>query len=302
MSRAAAIETDIGIPLVITTIQARPVAGEPGKWEFDKNIVGERNDADALFLKDVTKREVDGVMVYTGTAVSNMGAEIDAVAKKRGASHCLLCVHGYTNTPGSVFDLVRTMNQHYEGTKAFALPVVWPAERVDYFGQKQDAPGAAKGLRSLVPGVMSATTPISVLCHSMGNYVLNKFPPHEDEDVRFQFDNIFMVAADVRATTFDVGDSEKAGPGILRICKKKVHVLWHWWDMALLGRRLLNCGRIALGKVGKQYSEEKLVGDGAQLIFRECADFNKELEGAAYWTGHGYHVTPGALDYYLENL
>ena len=168
MSRAAAIETDIGIPLVITTIQARPVAGEPGKWEFDKNIVGEQNDTDALFLKDVTKREVDGVMVYTGTAVSDMGAEIDAVAKKRGASHCLLCVHGYTNTPGSVFDLVRTMNQYYDGTKAFVLPVVWPAERVDYFGQKQDAPGAARGLRSLVPGVMSTTTPISVIVRVVG--------------------------------------------------------------------------------------------------------------------------------------
>ena len=114
----------------------------------------------------------------------------------------MMYVHGFTNTPGVVFDAVEAMNEYYKGKDVFVIPICWPAERVNYFGQKEDAPGAANALRSLVPGVMSATTPISVMCHSMGNYVLKKMAPETESE--FRFDNIFMVASDVRATTFDV--------------------------------------------------------------------------------------------------
>ena len=118
---------------------------------------------------------------------------------------------------------------------------------------------------------MSAATPLSVMCHSMGNFVLKKFAPDDASAVRLEFEHIFMVAADVRATTFNVQEKDGPdvdGPDILSICKKKVHVLWYWWDRALLARRVENEGRIALGKVGKQYSEGKLIDNGAKLCWK----------------------------------
>ena len=187
----------------------------------------------------------------------------------------------------------------------FVVPICWPAERVNYFGQKEDAPGAANALRSLVPGVMSATTPISVMCHSMGNFVLKKFAPDDPATVRFKFHNVYMVAADVRSTTFDKGDDTGDGADILSICGKKVHVLWNWWDMALLGRRALNSGRRALGKVGDEgkQGDGKLIADASKLVYRESNDLNKQVEGFVNRrTGHGYQAVDGALDYYLAEL
>ena len=168
-----------------------------------------------------------------------------------------------------------------------------------------DGGGAANALRSLVPGVMSATTPISVMCHSMGNFVLKKFAPDDAATVRFKFHNVYMVAADVRSTTFDKGKDTGDGADILSICGKKVHVLWNWWDMALLGRRALNSGRRALGKVGDEgkMAKGKLIADASELVYRESNDLNKQVKGFVNRrTGHGYQAVDGALDYYLAEL
>ena len=304
-TRLGATPLGANLPLVITTIDARPVEGEPGVYDFDKNIVGDAADDDAHFFKDVTKREEKGVNIYRGTEVQNAGAAIDEIARKRGAKHCMMYVHGFTNTPSVVFDAVEAMNEYYKGKDMFVVPICWPAERVNYFGQKEDAPGAANALRSLVPGVMSATTPISVMCHSMGNFVLKKFAPDDPAKVRFKFHNIYMVAADVRSTTFDKGDDTGDGADILSICGKKVHVLWNWWDMALLGRRALNSGRRALGKVGDEgkQGDGKLIADASELVYRESNDLNKQVKGFVNRrTGHGYQAVDGALDYYLAEL
>jgi hypothetical protein len=333
-SEAAPVEK---IPLVITTIDARQL--DTGRWQFDKNIPGNPNDDKALFLKDVTVRNVTETgfwgrlwrkkyKVYEGTEVSNVAAEIDRVATAHHAEHCLLYVHGFTNTPSEVVDAVQTINRHYHigepgrhpsGKKALGIPVIWPAERISlkeifndfgYADQKEDAPGAARALRSLVPSVKGAKTPLSVMCHSMGNYVLKKFAPDEKTGDEF-FKNIFMVAADVRATIFDenaTDSKDNDGPDILGMCKNKVHVLWNKGDLALLGRRLTGInqdkddfivGRAALGKIGKQNSEGKLISNGAKLSYKDCNGFAQEKD----WPmGHGYHLTNQSMDYYLEHL
>ena len=114
-----------------------------------------------------------------------------------------------------------------------------------------------------------------------------------------------MVAADVRSTTFDRGEDTGDGADILSICGKKVHVLWNWWDMALLGRRALNSGRRALGKVGDEgkMDKGKLIADESKLAYRESNDLNKQVKGFVNRrTGHGYQAVDGALDYYLAEL
>ena len=104
-----------------------------------------------------------------------------------------------------------------------------------------------------------------------------------------------------RNHSYDTGD----GADILSICGKKVHVLWNWWDMALLGRRALNSGRRALGKVGDEgkMDKGKLIADASKLVYRESNDLNKQVEGFVNRrTGHGYQAVDGALDYYLAEL
>ena len=98
-------------------------------------------------------------------------------------------------------------------------------------------------------------------------------------------------------------------PGVydfdISICGKKVHVLWNWWDLALLGRRALNSGRRALGKVGDEgkQGDGKLIADASTLVYRESNDLNKQVEGFVNRrTGHGYQAVDGALDYYLAEL
>ena len=134
-------------------------------------------------------------------------------------------------------------------------------------------------------------------------------------------DNIFMVAADVRAVTFDeTGGVEKVGTfwgekkeehegkAILRLAKHKLHVCWYEGDMALLVRRATNWGRPALGKNGllpKNEYMKTLIKDPEGKIFNSteggkyCKEWNDQVGGGI---GHGYQATPDALAYYLKNM
>eukprot|EP00613_Pedinella_sp_CCMP2098_P012149 CAMPEP_0171649734 /NCGR_PEP_ID=MMETSP0990-20121206/37061_1 /TAXON_ID=483369 /ORGANISM="non described non described, Strain CCMP2098" /LENGTH=390 /DNA_ID=CAMNT_0012227871 /DNA_START=416 /DNA_END=1590 /DNA_ORIENTATION=- len=315
-SRDTRIKMDSGIlaPIVITTIDAKAIGD---KCEFSKNIPGKETDTEALFLKGIrVAREEDGVKIFEGTLVADakeFQKLIHDVAQKNGADQILLYVHGFTVTPSGILEDTAKMNAYYAslaGPKAFVIPVIWPSEPLDYSGQKDIAPCAAAALRSLLPK-FSRTMPVSIVCHSMGNFVLKKFAPVSGDPI-FKFTNIYMVASDVHQTTFDQGDSVEEGDfegdDILRLVQgeedegkftSKVHVLWYWWDMALLGRRFLNQGRPALGKNGFDKSKVK-PENRPKIVQRECTDFAKTIEGAhGYYLGHGYHTTPGALDYYL---
>jgi hypothetical protein len=114
-----------------------------------------------------------------------------------------------------------------------------------------------------------------------------------------------VITTIAAAPTQNKGDDTGDGADILSICGKKVHVLWNWWDMALLGRRALNSGRRALGKVGDEgkQGDGKLIADASKLVYRESNDLNKQVEGFVNRrTGHGYQAVDGALDYYLAEL
>mmetsp|Transcript_76621 Transcript_76621/g.150196 ORF Transcript_76621/g.150196 Transcript_76621/m.150196 type:complete len:303 (-) Transcript_76621:211-1119(-) len=296
------MDSGILAPIVITTIDAKAIGD---KCEFSKNIPGKETDTEALFLKGIrVAREEDGVKIFEGTLVADakeFQKLIHDVAQKNGADQILLYVHGFTVTPSGILEDTAKMNAYYAslaGPKAFVIPVIWPSEPLDYSGQKDIAPCAAAALRSLLPK-FSRTMPVSIVCHSMGNFVLKKFAPESGNPI-FKFTNIYMVASDVRGTTFDEGDSEGDGEDILRLVQGKVLVLWYWWDMALLARRFLNWGRPALGKNGFKTSKVK-PENRSRIVQRKCADFAKTIEGVLEQRiGHGYHTTPAALDYYLD--
>ena len=144
----------------------------------------------------------------------------------------------------------------------------------------------------------------------MGNYVLKKMAPETES--AFQFDNIFMVAADVRATTFDevkgvdeTGDHD--GKDIARLAKHKIHVCWYGSDNALLLRRAevwSNRGRAAIGRNGLyEYSkEEDLIKHEGKLCEKYCDEWNQELSFWGRRLGHNYQKEDKALEYYLTNM
>ena len=189
--------------------------------------------------------------------------------------------------------------------------------------------GTGKGKKA------NAKTKISIMCHSMGNYVLKKMAPNkpaeeggekdkyineqgervEQKTDAFRFDNIFMVAADVRAVTFDETLGEETikvdgkevkdhdGKDILRLAKHKVHVCWHERDKALLVRRGTNWGRPALGKNGLESKYMKnLIKPGldpkGKLVDKYCKEWADQKGGMR----HGYQAIPDAQDYYLKQM
>lgn len=139
-----------------------------------------------------------------------------------------------------------------------------------------------------VPDVFDTTVPVSIMCHSMGNYVFRVMAQNVEKPKEV-FQNLFMVAADARMDMFStdfnpgaprskkalVGDSntkvnvdfeaidipkdelkENGGLAITKVTKH-THVVWNRGDHALLIREAFQIGwgdniRKALGKYGDQ--------------------------------------------------
>ena len=317
-------------PLVVTTIDARHMGGD--KYLLDKEIAGREEDATAHFFKDVRVAaelyglwganglplwgaHPGGTKIHEGTDVDaqTFARSLEAEAAKRGAEHCILYIHGYKVSIGDALETVDAMNKYLDGKTpgAFVVPIIWPAEEsfidndnlaVTYPQQKADAPGAARALRILLKklGDANITLPISVMAHSMGNYLLGQFAPDADETPAFIFENIFMVAADIRASTFDASEGPEArGAGIVRIAKNKIHILHNREDKALIARVATNSLRLALGLVGLSTTDESQLIGKDMLVIKDCSEWTSVL---GLGPSHSYQSTEEAMDYYLESL
>merc|ERR1739845_289513 len=151
----------------------------------------------------------------------------------------LFCIHGFTVQPGYHLKKLKDLNQKkFTKGKFMLVPVIWPSSKVEYWNDREASLGAGKSFKTLKKEVNSFPSK-SLLCHSMGNRVLRYAA-----DAKFKFDNIFMVAADVRHDIFHKdyirGNGETEKEDGLRICsmlsnrnKGKVHVLYNGADYAL---------------------------------------------------------------------
>mmetsp|Transcript_18837 Transcript_18837/g.55994 ORF Transcript_18837/g.55994 Transcript_18837/m.55994 type:complete len:350 (+) Transcript_18837:41-1090(+) len=336
---AAAAALQPVAPLCISTVPSE-FAGGGGIWEFDNvNEGSELNytniseevraktveavtKAPAHFFQDVVwlDPKEKGAKHYRATKVVD-GATFNGLIKQemdtRGAKHALLYVHGFTNTPKEVFEIVDGMNKHLEKSEAFMIPMVWPSKQgllKAYAKQKDFVKYIARGVMELLRDV-EFEMPISIVSHSMGNYFVSEWGLAESIKQRgdqilgkltpppkFKVDNIFMVAADVKATIFEEGSGFEDGSfvGVPGIVKEggKVHVLFNWWDAALWLRRIhrVNEGRAALGQAS--YDESKISDKVAgMLVKQDFSGFGLRFKG-----GHGYQKSRKALDYYLAHL
>ena len=96
------------------------------------------------------------------------------------------------------------------------------------------------------------------------------------------------------------GDENADGKDILRLCKNKVHLLYHKGDTVLNLRRLMpvNGMRAALGRVG--YDKKKIIP--GPIVKKECADWNSTMPWGSWLQGHSYHCCELACQYYVDEM
>ncbi|KAL7578860.1 hypothetical protein ACA910_006838 [Epithemia clementina (nom. ined.)] len=194
----------------------------------------------------------------------------------------LFYIHGFSVTPEGAIEACAKYNAR-KNRKFIAVPIIWDTthfalaykdDRKTLAPQAAETFGRSFGrIAQLFPLFMSHGPKKYLMCHSMGNYILQGFA-QSHRDSQATFEDIFMVASDVRQDIFDTeinnhNETSKpeylmaafannvaklvfpsfssssdfdsiANPGkdIASLARNKVHVLWSKKDKALLARRL----------------------------------------------------------------
>jgi esterase/lipase superfamily enzyme len=213
----------------------------------------------------------------------------------------LLCVHGFRTQPADWL----TACAAYDGGHFTVVPVVWPASDERLFWEAYDedrdnAPSTGAAFRPLFECLEQITGPKSLMCHSMGNFILKWSAPLIAP--KQLFDNIFMVAADVDRDIFAAASSSHddddesnttpnaaAGQRILNLAHR-VHVLYSNLDLALWGRQTATIRKPALGFHGPPREADR------KVTSLKCNDFARS--DGDFWAGHSYFFSKNAIEYY----
>jgi len=239
---------------------------------FDGTIKGKADDKDATFLKNIKEvKDATGKKVLEAEKLTVAQAKaIINQASSDGEGKPLFCIHGFSVQPrGHLKKIKEASVDLFNQGKFMPIPVMWASEGglafpANYFDDRKTSPGAGNGFKSLKEALDSFPSK-SLLAHSMGNRVLSYAA-----DSKFKFDNIFMVAADVRHDIFrkdyinsgDANDDNRTELHGKKICsmltsgsngkpKGKVYVLVNGADHALTGSALYKKSR--LGVIGAHY-------------------------------------------------
>eukprot|EP00555_Chaetoceros_dichaeta_P005447 CAMPEP_0198253962 /NCGR_PEP_ID=MMETSP1447-20131203/4337_1 /TAXON_ID=420782 /ORGANISM="Chaetoceros dichaeta, Strain CCMP1751" /LENGTH=335 /DNA_ID=CAMNT_0043939843 /DNA_START=97 /DNA_END=1104 /DNA_ORIENTATION=+ len=251
---------------------------------FSKSTSGEKGDA--VILKNV----IDMGDRYGAEVVENEDASsvLSKVLADSGREEALFFIHGWHVSCRVAIDTVVIMNKVNDNEedspkRLLVLPIIWAAtwDNLSYGDDRNtSAPEAAmdfSGLSTLMStGLQNSSVKKSIIAQSMGNYVLRIFAQNHTGDQPV-FENIFMVAPDVRwdlfnedyisrgeietqqntvtttisskysrneediSTTSDVDNPLEGkaigGLKIAALAKNKVHVLYTVDDKALLFRQ-----------------------------------------------------------------
>ena len=145
----------------------------------------------------------------------------------------------------------------------------------------------------------------SILCHSMGNYLLRIFSlPRGSRNRKPTFDRIFMAAADLRDDTFNSFNNKNPdaryniGKNIAALAREQVHVLYSRSDLSLaVGRRVRLRWGAALGNRGVH--PQKLHKDlRDKVVCLDCNPFNRWSWSNKFW--HSYHFKSEVIKYYEQ--
>ena len=183
--------------LALTSIDTIPSPDKEGYVRFSGGKLGKSDDDTATFISDIKQindKDEGGERMFEAKKLSVDEAKaIINKAAANGKGKPLFCLHGFNVQPGShLKNFKDNVNGKFDQGKFMPVPVIWPSKGgvSNYWGDREDsAPGAGKALKTLKRGIDSFPSK-SLLCHSMGNWVLRYAA-----DAEFRFDNIFLCAA-----------------------------------------------------------------------------------------------------------
>lgn len=194
--------------VVVTSIDVAELGG--GKVEFDHSSV---TRSKARFLKDLKETAANSknftAIEIDVTEAKNLINKIGNILDEDTTP--LFCVHGYNVQP---HDMLMKMSDVVEkfanegGGHYYPIPVLWPCDSVNRWGpdkassygwdQEVFSQQAGNVLKQFVDTIDDGTFPRkSLMMHSMGNHVVFNGACGATNAPKVQFENIFMVAADL---------------------------------------------------------------------------------------------------------
>lgn len=292
-------EQEVIIPFCITNVALSDAAN--GRKSFSSRT--QEENGDAVILKNVIDMgksfEAELVNPEDATAV------LEKVLADAGREEALFYIHGWKNSVRDAIETTVEMNEVNDAKKKrlLMLPIMWAASWKDLsYGddRKENAPEASNdfsGLFDVLHSVLATSTvKKSLICHSMGNWVLRSVA-EKHAGSQPTFEEIYMVAPDVRWDLFNEDYDGDGGTKIVGLVKNKVHVLYCVDDKALLFRqiwhRMFGAETSALGRCAG-YSMEKISPSFKdKVVFHNCG-YMQSFTG----TKHSYHPKKEAVKYY----
>jgi len=314
------------VPFCITNVVLEKIEGSE-RVKFTRRTAGQSGEAHLLKNVDDKESHYEADVVQPEDAA----AAIQEALAESGREEVLFYIHGWKNScRDSVNKCVAMNNMELDPKKKFlVLPVFWAAgwEDLMYRDERRvAAPEAGKDFRvlynTMAYALKDSTVKKSLICHSMGNFVLRIFAQGHDDlngDTKNPpvFEDIFMVAADVRWDLFneefnqghteEVDTNEKkenlkhsgytdGGHKIVNLAKNKVHVLYNTGDKALLARQVWHSkGGSKVSAIGRcaGYAMDKLHPDFKdKVVFHHCNYMT------SFYPGHSYYPMKLAMQYY----
>lgn len=314
--------------MIVTNIDytEAPTQSRPKRVTFKGSTLGgyEGVRMKAIFIKNL--RLLDEKNSFEGDQMS-VDEAYDFFQENYPGATPLFFTHGYNSEPASILDGVGKA-QIKLGNKHVIVPIIWPCEgSFAYYNEDRtdNAPEAADELEMAFGSILKTTNKFknkNLLCHSMGNYLLRK---SAGKLQGLQFDNIIMLAADLRHNLFDIdfidrsnNDANEDGLKIFRLLKQKncqpvgkIYCVYNGWDYALEqstgvgGNWVTRMGSVGVGTydkwVGGWGNNEKLLHPEIRG-HTENYDAGAKLNGWGDFKAHSYHWMDFMIDFYKSKL
>mmetsp|Transcript_9349 Transcript_9349/g.10307 ORF Transcript_9349/g.10307 Transcript_9349/m.10307 type:complete len:334 (-) Transcript_9349:129-1130(-) len=307
-----------GVVLTSIDVVPSPTEENPDRVTFGDLTEACIDDDDALFLHDIkeTKRGEgtgwDTTVEFEATKLTPAQAK-EMIGKDKKA---LFVIHGFSTQAS--FHLADCLNAKDKFTKVNLIPVIWPSLGQggfwDYRNDRKYSKAAGKALQSMKGPLqkMGDDVHASIVAHSMGNRVFRNF-----SDPSFNFDNIFMVAADVDGDIFhedyiNGGDDDyrKHGLNIKSMLTNadegKIHVLFNPSDSRMFQSRIMNLG-MRLGGAGVNMEPASWFSQTVHPDLKDSiVNVNALEENMLYpeapgKSDHNYHFHDNVCKYYEDH-